>query len=130
MSMARILPVIAAGGVIGTLCRLGVSEAVGPWDGSGFPMATLLVNLFGCLAIGVLAAWPALAHERRPWARPFLITGVLGGFTTFSGIALEVGVLLESARVPTMLGYLGLTLAGGIAAVAVGRGLVERLARP
>lgn len=127
--MARTIAVIAAGGVVGTLCRLGVSEAIGPWDGIGFPTATLLVNLLGCLAIGVIAAWPRLAHERHPWARPFLITGVLGGFTTFSGIALEVGVLLESGRVPTMLGYLGLTMAGGLAAVAVGRRLVERRSR-
>lgn len=126
VSWARALPAVAAGGVIGTLCRLGVSEAIGPWDGIGFPTATLLVNLIGCLAIGLLAALPALAHERRSWARPFLITGVLGGFTTFSGIALEVGVLLEQGRVPTALGYLGLTMAGGIAAVAAGRALVER----
>jgi len=129
VSTARLLWLIAAGGVVGSLGRWGISEAMAPWDGTGFPTATTLANLIGCLAIGVIAALPLLADERHAWARPFLITGVLGGFTTFSGLALESVVLLENGQVTTMLGYLGLTMAGGIAAVALGRGLVERRAR-
>jgi CrcB protein len=113
-----LLLVIAVGGVLGSLARFGVAEALGPWEGSGLPWGTLTVNLLGCLAIGVIAtsAWAT----SRAWLRPFLITGVLGGFTTFSALALETGVLLDGGQVPLAVGYVVLTMAAGLLAVRVG----------
>lgn len=120
----RLFAVIAAGGVLGSLGRWGIGLAIAPWQGPGLPMSTLVVNITGCLAIGMLAGLPRL-NQGRSWARPFLITGVLGGFTTFSALSAEVGVLLEAGVVGTALMYLLLTLVGGLVAVAVGQRLVR-----
>ena len=57
--------------------------------------------------------------------RPFLITGVLGGFTTFSALALETGLLLDAGRVVVAAGYVVVTMAAGLAAVRLGRFAVE-----
>jgi len=111
---------MAAGGALGALARWGLTLVMGSWDGSTLPVTTLLANLLGCLAIGMLAGLPALA--RGPdWLRGFLITGILGGFTTFSALALEVGMLADTGHGLVAAGYLGLTLVGGLLAVALGR---------
>lgn len=118
----RVLGAVAVGGALGSLGRWGISLALGPWDGTGLPLPTLIANLLGCLAIGVLASLPRL-NGGPTWLRPFLITGVLGGFTTFSALALEVGVLAEGGQALAGTAYLLLTVAGGVAAVALGRAL-------
>lgn len=113
------LTAIALGGVIGSLARFAVAQPFGPWTALDWPWATLIVNIVGCLLIGVIASSPAI--ERGPlWLRPFLITGVLGGFTTFSAFALETGLLLESGKVGAAAAYLGITLAAGLVAVRLG----------
>ena len=120
-----VLLVIALGGALGSCARWAVGEAVGHGDPGAWPWATLAVNLVGALAIGVLAS-PGVLGDRRPWLRPFLITGVLGGFTTFSALALETGVMLDAGHVTAALGYLAITLAAGLAAVRVGNAFVGR----
>ena len=114
-----LLLAIALGGIVGSLGRFAVAELLGGWGGATVPWATLTVNLLGALAIGIAASARAVV-EGPPWLRPFVVTGVLGGFTTFSALALETGVLLDSGRVGTAAGYLALTLAGGLAAVRLG----------
>jgi len=113
------LAAIAAGGVLGSLARFGIAEIVGPWDPSSLPTATLLVNLLGALAIGVIASSERVSAG-PDWLRPFLITGVLGGFTTFSALALETGLLLDAGRVGVAAGYVGATMLVGLLAVRVG----------
>jgi fluoride exporter len=113
------LSAIAVGGVVGSLGRCGVALAFGEWVPGGWPWATLLVNLVGCLAIGVVATSTAVAAGPS-WLRPLLITGVLGGFTTFSAFALETGLLLDSGRVLLALGYVGVTMLAGLLAVRLG----------
>lgn len=113
------LAVIALGGVLGSLARYAVSLVTGPWDGSGWPWATMVVNVVGCLAIGVVAT-STIVHESRPWVRPFAITGVLGGFTTFSAFALETGVLVDAGQVLTAGVYVGVTMVVGLGAVRLG----------
>ena len=84
----------AVGGALGALARSGVATALPPSPG-GWPWATLLVNLTGCLLIGVLLA---VLHSRFPastWWRPFLAVGVLGGYTTFSTLMYETMRLVE-----------------------------------
>lgn len=122
---AGVLGAIAAGGALGALARWGISLILGQWDGLSLPVPTLLANLLGCLAIGMLAGLPSLAAGPA-LMRPFLITGVLGGFTTFSALALEVGVLAETGKVLLAAAYLGLSVAGGLGAVALGRWAVRR----
>lgn len=80
---------VAAGGAIGSLARYGLAVAL-PTPPGGFPWATLLANVCGCLLIGALMA--ALTEAGRPHRllRPFVGIGVLGGFTTLSTYVVEV----------------------------------------
>ncbi len=105
---------VALGGAIGSCARFALSLAW-PFDGKGFPLATLSVNLFGCLLIGILV--PLLPQG---WPRLLLISGVLGGFTTYSGFGLETQMLLQEGRNGAALGYLVITLLGGIICTAAG----------
>jgi CrcB protein len=123
------LAAIALGGVLGSLARFGVAVALGlqQWDAGRLPWATLTVNLVGCLAIGVVAASGSVAAG-PDWLRPFLITGILGGFTTFSALALETGELLDAGRVLVAVGYLTATMVFGLVAVRIGTLIVGRRA--
>jgi CrcB protein len=119
------LAAIGIGGAIGSLGRLGIETLQPPWNGVGWPWATLAINVLGCLAIGALATLPRL-RQGPTWIRPFLITGLLGGFTTYSALALEAGILLDSGHPGSAVGYLAATMVGGLAAATLGRWLVER----
>jgi len=115
---------IAIGGALGALARYAVALAFGTWDPGQLPWATLTVNLVGCLAIGAIAA-SAMTGNRPWWVRPFLITGILGGFTTFSALALETGLLLDAGRTLVALSYVLATMVFGLLAVRVGAVLVR-----
>jgi CrcB protein len=121
--VTRILA-IALGGVIGSLGRFAVALLGGEWSPATLPWATLAVNIVGALAIGAVAASASIAAGPA-WLRPFLVTGVLGGFTTFSALALETGLLLDAGRVVVAVGYVGVTLAAGLVAVRLGQFAVE-----
>src|SRR5215203_5466775 len=79
---------VAAGGALGSVARHAVNRATGS---ARFPLGTVIVNLVGCLLIGVLAG---LLASRRialpPHWREFVFVGLLGGFTTFSSFAGDV----------------------------------------
>ena len=116
-----LLLVVALGGALGSLARYGIAMAL-PHGRSELPVATLLVNVAGCLLLGVLVAgWP---HAR--WLRPFAGTGVLGGFTTFSAFALETDRLLDRAPIVAIV-YVGLSLLLGLLAAALGLRLGARV---
>lgn len=124
-SRVRLLGVIAIGGVIGSLARWGLASALGERSPGDWPWATLLVNVIGCLLIGVLAT--RLPSESGPWwPRPLLIAGVLGGFTTFSAYALETGALLDEGVPLLAIGYLVITVVIGLAAVRIGIRIAKR----
>ena len=105
----------AAGGAIGALARAGVAELVPRSDGE-FPWATLIVNVVGCLAIGVAAR--RLSTRGNAW--PFVVTGVIGGFTTFSTFANETRDLFAAERPIAAFVYVAVTVAAGYACVAIG----------
>ncbi len=115
----------ALGGALGALARWGVAEALPRQDG-GWPWATLLVNLTGCLLIGVLTGVLANRSPEPAWARPFLGVGVLGGYTTYSAFAVEVVVLADAGALPAALGYVLASVLGGVLAVAAGVRAVRR----
>jgi CrcB protein len=109
---------IAAGGALGAPARYGVAELVHVAPGS-FPWATFLTNVSGCLAIGFLAV--VLTHRAgHPLVRPFLVTGFLGAFTTFSTFAVDVDVLGKDGHVAIAAIYVVASIALGLAAVAGG----------
>lgn len=115
----RVLAVIAIGGIFGALARVAIAEAFG--SGSSEQLfATLAVNISGAFAIGVIFPW-LNSRKANPLLQPFLITGVLGGFTTFSTFAADV-VLTESTIAVTLL-YIGVTLVAGLLAVPLGTAL-------
>jgi CrcB protein len=99
---------VAAGGAIGASLRYLLAGWVGRGLGHGFPWGTLSVNVLGSLIMGVLAV---MLMERFPgaWGRyaPFLMTGVLGGFTTFSAFSLDALYLIERGRMAAAAAYVG-----------------------
>lgn len=110
---------VALGGVLGALARWSVSSGL-PHPPGSWPWATVTVNLTGCLAIGVLVAVLLARFPDHPWLRPFLATGVLGGYTTFSTFAVDAVQLVEAGRWPVAVAYVLVSVLGGLAAVVVG----------
>lgn len=125
---------VALGGAVGSSLRYGVSLAVAGRLArtalDGFPLGTLVVNLLGCAAIGALA--PLLlgphAAERETW-RLLLITGVLGGFTTFSTFGLESVELLRTERWGWLAVYVLTSAIGGMALTGFGFRAMEAMVR-
>ncbi len=114
------LGVVMAGGALGAAGRFLVGQWLARHVVSGFPWGTLAVNLAGSLAAGFLLGW---LDERAPqyalW-RLFLMVGVLGGFTTYSALMVEVLLLAREPRPPLVAAYLVATLVGGMALVWFG----------
>ncbi|WP_432160295.1 fluoride efflux transporter FluC [Streptomyces sp. NRRL F-5630] len=112
-----VFAVVAAGGVLGTVARYGAS-VLWPTASGHFPWTTFLVNVVGCALIGVLLA---VVAELRPYThrlvRPFLGTGVLGGFTTFSTYAMDVRGLIVAERYAVAGAYLFGTMAAAVLTV-------------
>ena len=122
--------IVALGGACGSVVRYklcGVIMHQTPtWE---FPWGTFLVNILGCLAIGILGALVEYHDLFSPSTRLLLFTGVLGGFTTFSAFGYETVFLLRRGLIQTALFYVLLTVLGGVAAIFGGLKLVNLLWR-
>lgn len=98
------LILVALGGAIGASLRyLSFAQAV-LWFGPAFPFGTLFVNVFGSFIMGIMAVVLTRGGVTSPMA-PLIMTGVLGGFTTFSAFSLDTLKLYESGQVVVALGY-------------------------
>lgn len=119
-AMREVVAVFVAGGA-GAVCRLVLSSALDerawrlPIVGALPQLGTLMVNLLGCFAIGVLAA----TVPRGPW-RTIVGAGLLGGFTTYSAFALLTFESLAAGRWVTLVAQCTGHLVGGVLAVALG----------
>ncbi|MFO1137547.1 MAG: fluoride efflux transporter CrcB [Paracoccus sp. (in: a-proteobacteria)] len=115
---------VALGGAIGASARYGVNIMATRLV-PGLPVGTLVVNVLGCMAMGLLASGLALRGGQH--LAPFLLTGVLGGFTTFSAFALDTTVLWQRGDSGLAMGYVlasvVLSLAAVSAGLAIGRGI-------
>lgn len=109
---------VLGGGAVGAGLRWGLAELVHQWLGRGFPWGTLAVNLLGSLAIGWLWAW--LPPAGMPHLRLLLVTGLLGGFTTYSAFSLETLALVQGGQAGRAAAYVALTVALCFAAVWAG----------
>ena len=110
---------VGAGSFIGGITRYLVSLAM-KGISKGFPWATLLVNLLGCLIIGLL--WGFLsrnASESTSWGL-FLTVGLCGGFTTFSTFSKEALTMLQTGQIWGFASYIAISILAGIALVALG----------
>jgi fluoride exporter len=125
---AAVLAVIAVGGVVGAEARYGLGVAI-PHDPGRWPWATLLINVSGCLLIGVLMVVLLELTRPHPLARPLLGVGVLGGYTTFSTYATDALTLLQDGHPAAAVGYFLLTPVLAVAAVAAGMGATRAVAR-
>jgi fluoride exporter len=114
-----VLAVIAVGGAAGTLARAAVAYGL-PAPAHAFPWATLIVNLVGSLAVGlvVVAALERVAPSR--YFRPLLATGFCGGLTTFSTFAVETDLLVKADRFGIAAAYVVVSVVGGLVAVRIG----------
>ena len=106
---------VGLGGAAGSVLRYLVSVAATAALGAGFPWGTLAVNAAGSTAIGALASLGL-----RDDARLLLVTGLLGGFTTFSAFSLETAQLWQRAPWLAAL-YVAASLGGGFAGFAAGQ---------
>lgn len=94
----NIVLAIAAGGAAGALMRYGVGRGVQLWLGTGFPYGTLLINISGSFAMGLLYVWLIERNMLSAEWRAALLVGLLGSFTTFSAFSIETLRLLESGE--------------------------------
>ncbi len=106
---------VALGGAIGSVLRFVGVQVVGA------PLATLVINILGSFAIGVVFV---LIDSRSGW-QLFLMTGVFGGFTTFSAFSLDTLKLVQSGQYLPAMGYVLGTVALSLFAVALGVALAK-----
>lgn len=115
------IALVALGGAAGSLARHGVERLLGTSD--GLPVGTLTVNLVGAFVLGALLEWLATRGSdvgRRRAARLLVGTGFLGGFTTYSALAVEADILLRDGRVTLALVYVLTTVVVGLLATLAG----------
>jgi fluoride exporter len=120
------LVAISIGGVIGALARYAISTAFPPGT---FAWVTLLINVAGCLLIGMLMVAITEVWRAHHLVRPFLGVGVLGGFTTFSTYIVDAQRALQAGAARAGLIYLAATLVGALVAVFTGTSLIRLLSR-
>jgi CrcB protein len=120
-----VLAAVSAGGVAGALARYGLGVSFPP-SPNAFPWVTFGINVSGCLLIGVLMVLIADVWPTRRLLRPFLGTGLLGGYTTFSAYIVEVQHLLGVGAARTALAYLAGTVLAALAATYFGMTTARR----
>jgi fluoride exporter len=123
----RRLLAIAAGGAVGALLRTAFVLAF-PTDPGALPRTILAENVTGAFALGLvvsvlLVRWPAAEHVHA-----FLTTGVIGSFTTFSAVSVDLVLLVDEGAVAVAVVYAAVSLVAGMVAAAVGLALGRRLA--
>ena len=111
---------VAIGGGLGALARHLVGSSMLRLMGPGFPYGTLLVNVAGSLAMGILIGWLVQRGVGNAGARYFWATGFLGGFTTFSAFSLDFATLWERQAYQQAVVYAGWSLALSLIAVFIG----------
>ena len=113
---------VALGGAAGAVARHGVNIGAGRLFGPGFPVGTVVVNILGSFLMGLLVV---VLAARGNALSPLLMTGLLGGFTTFSAFSLDAVTLWQRGQGAVALAYVagsvGLSLAALLAGLAAGQ---------
>ncbi len=119
---------VMAGGAIGAGARYLVGQATAALLGQSWPYGTLIVNIGGGLAMGLLAGILARMALPSEAVRLFVGVGILGGFTTFSAFSLEMVTMLERGALLTAAGYALASVVGSVIALFAGLSLARGLA--
>jgi CrcB protein len=126
---ARVRPhavaAVAAGGALGAPARYGVAQLVDVEAGT-FPWATFAVNVSGSLALGFLLVVIVRRYPPDRHAQPFLATGFLGAYTTFSTFVVEIDLLIRDGRAALAVTYVLASVLVGLAAAWAGMALARR----
>ena len=112
---------VALGGAIGASLRYLVVTGAARWVGMAFPIGTLTVNVVGSLVMGFLAVVLLEKTDSTTYA-PFLLTGILGGFTTFSAFSLDTLYLFEEGRISA--GFFYVIASVGLSVLALWVGII------
>ena len=107
---------VALGGGVGAWLRFSVGRLVGQ---TALPWATLIVNVAGSFAMGMLVGWLARTSGGESW-RLLIGVGLLGGFTTFSAFSLELAGMIERGQPAFALGYATVSVIAGVAGLFAG----------
>lgn len=116
---------VALGAAVGANLRYGITLWATQRFGPLFPYGTLLINLLGCLAIGVLLTLAASRVAMSEPVRLLLVTGLLGGFTTFSSFGYETYVMIQEGRWQAAALYVVVSVLLGLLAVFIGAAIVK-----
>ncbi|PIE10114.1 MAG: fluoride efflux transporter CrcB [Rhodobacterales bacterium] len=109
---------VALGGAVGASLRYLTGKAAVRLLGHGFPWGTLTVNILGSFLMGMLVV--LLAEKTGNRFAPLLMTGVLGGFTTFSAFSLDAVTLLERGQSALAISYVATSVFVSVAALMLG----------
>jgi CrcB protein len=119
--------IVFLGGGIGAALRHGVNLLAVRYTDTGFPYGTLIINVVGSLAMGLIAEYFALKAGLPQRARLFLTTGILGGFTTFSAFSLEVALLYERGQLAGAAIYIIASVVLAVGALFTGLAIIRML---
>lgn len=125
----HVLAATAIGGMIGAASRYVVSQ-IWPTHTGSFPWSTFAINVSGCFVLGVLMAYIGSRESTHPLLRPFLATGIVSGYTTFSTYVLETDSLLQHHQPLLGLTYMSTSVIAGVTSALAGHTLTDRLGRP
>ena len=120
------LMAIAAGGALGAVGRHFVITRIGGCA-EEFPWATLIVNLIGSFALGVLIELITVRWTPTPEVRAFMIVGLMGAFTTFSSVSMDTYFLLERGKIAVSVTYAGSSILLCTAGFGAGLMLLRRI---
>ncbi len=125
--MIKHLLLVASGGALGASLRYLTGIAALRWFGANFPWGTLMVNVIGSFVMGVLAEFIVRKLGASSELRLLLLTGLLGGYTTFSAFSLDAVMLIERGAYSAATGYVLANVIGSIVALLLGLLLARSL---
>src|SRR4051794_15090889 len=111
----KVVAAVALGGALGAPVRYGISQAVHITPGT-FPWGTFWINVSGSLALGFFLAFVLHRFPATRYLRPFVASGFLGSYTTYSTFAVETDLLIRNGRAGLAVAYVALSFAAGVAA--------------
>lgn len=109
---------VGLGGAIGAMLRFGAGLGLSRLQGGPFPLGVLPVNVVGSFLMGVLFVWSL--ERGTGYLSPFLMTGILGGFTTFSAFSLDAVMMWENGQPGQAAAYVALSVILSIGGLALG----------